>query len=58
MFKPISENNIGTCEIHPGCNPLTLREEIELLNEGQKVALKKVMCANDYVLMLGMPGTG
>lgn len=45
-------------QIHAGCAPQVINREMESLNEGQKECVKKVVCANDYVLMLGMPGTG
>lgn len=42
----------------PGCGPSELRREFTGLNEGQRDALMKVVGAKDYVLILGMPGTG
>jgi AAA domain len=44
--------------IYPGCNPFELYKEFTSLNEGQRDAVKKVFCARDYVLLLGLPGTG
>lgn len=42
----------------PGCEMKILRDEFELLNSDQKAAVKKVMTANDYTLIQGLPGTG
>jgi predicted adenine nucleotide alpha hydrolase (AANH) superfamily ATPase len=41
-----------------GCVWSDLRAEYRRLNEGQKEAVRKVLAAKDYVLLLGMPGTG
>lgn len=49
---------IGSGKIYPGCLPADIRQEVAMLNEGQNESVKKVVCAKDYVLMLGMPGTG
>ena len=44
--------------IFPGCNPFDLYKEYSSLNQGQKEAVKKVLFAQDYALLLGLPGTG
>ena len=44
--------------IYPGCNPFELFKEYSALNQGQKNALKNVLFAHDYTLLLGLPGTG
>ena len=44
--------------VYPGCGPLDLYKEYSTLNQGQKDAVKKVLCAQDYTLLLGLPGTG
>lgn len=44
--------------IYPGCNPFDLYKELTSLNEGQREAVKRVFSAQDYVLLLGLPGTG
>ena len=44
--------------IYPGCNPFELYKEYSSLNQGQKDAVKKVLFARDYALLLGLPGTG
>jgi hypothetical protein len=41
-----------------GCEHEKLLTEFSGLNPGQKDAVKKVIGAKDYVLLLGMPGTG
>lgn len=57
--KPIKKDETFVNKaIYPGCHPVDIQREFSLLNLGQKDAVKKVICANDYVLMLGMPGTG
>lgn len=43
---------------YSGCVWLALRAEYQQLNEGQREAVRKVLAARDYVLLLGMPGTG
>lgn len=37
---------------------MDLHREYSSLNQGQKEAVKKVLCAQDYTLLLGLPGTG
>jgi AAA domain len=44
--------------VYPGCGPTDLYREYSALNHGQKHAVKKVLCAQDYTLLLGLPGTG
>jgi AAA domain len=44
--------------VYPGCSPMDLYREYSYLNRGQKDAVKKVLCAQDYTLLLGLPGTG
>ena len=51
-----NKNEILT--IYPGCNPFELFKEYSALNQGQKNALKNVLFAHDYTLLLGLPGTG
>ena len=46
------------CNNISACNPSDIRQQFDMLNSGQKAAVEKVVCARDYVLMLGMPGTG
>jgi hypothetical protein len=42
--------------VYPGCNPLELYEEFSLLNDGQKAAIRKMLLAENYSLLLGLPG--
>ena len=42
----------------PGCNLQELSQEFHLLNDAQKMAVKKVMSGRDYTLIQGLPGTG
>jgi hypothetical protein len=42
--------------VYPGCNPLELYEEFLLLNDGQKAAIRKMLLAENYSLLLGLPG--
>jgi hypothetical protein len=42
----------------PGCEPTKLREEWKTMNGDQRMAVVKSVAANDYALVLGMPGTG
>ena len=44
--------------IYPGCDPFVLYREYIKLNKGQKDALKRVLCTEDYTLLQGLPGTG
>ena len=44
--------------MYPGSNPFDLLQEYSSLNQGQKDAVKKVLFAEDYALLLGLPGTG
>ena len=44
--------------VYPGCNPLQLLREYSAFNEGQRNAVRKVLLAQDYALLLGLPGTG
>lgn len=48
----------GELAVYPGCNPFDLYREYCALNPGQKDAVKKVLHAQDYALLLGLPGTG
>ena len=52
------EENENELTIYPGCNPFDLYTEYSSLNQGQKDAVKKVLFARDYALLLGLPGTG
>jgi hypothetical protein len=42
--------------VYPGCNPLDLHDEFLLLNDGQKAAIRKMLLAENYSLLLGLPG--
>jgi hypothetical protein len=42
----------------PGCNVHELKQEFHCLNTDQQEAVKKVIMANDYALIQGLPGTG
>ena len=44
--------------MYPGCDPTVLQQEFLQLNRGQKDAVKRVLRAKDYALILGLPGTG
>lgn len=48
----------GELAVYPGCNPFDLYKEYSSLNPGQKEAVRKVLYAQDYALLLGLPGTG
>ena len=43
--------------IYPGCNPFDLYKEYSSLNQGQKEAVKKVLFAQDNVLVFPVPGS-
>jgi len=45
-------------DVLPGCSPPELIEEYEQLNPDQREAVVKVITAQDYALLRGMPGTG
>ncbi len=49
---------LGGLTIFPGCDPYVLHREYCSLNNGQKAAFRKVLLAEDYTLILGLPGTG
>ena len=44
--------------VYPGCNPIRLKHEFGLLNPGQQEAVVKALNAEDYLLILGVPGSG
>ena len=48
----------GGLTSYAGCNPLDIYQELLSLNAGQLDATVKVMTAQDYTLLLGLPGTG
>ena len=64
LQKPSFQDISGTSLFHsnnieiPGCHATTLSLEFEALNPDQKLAVQKVMTANDYTLIQGLPGTG
>jgi len=49
---------LGGFTLYPGCNPIQLFEEFCALNAGQRECVRNVLLAQDYVLLLGLPGTG
>jgi hypothetical protein len=49
---------VGTLRVFPGCNPFDLHREFKVLNSGQREAMRKILSAQDYALLLGLPGTG
>ena len=51
-------NVFGGLTVYPGCHPFALREEFQKLNAGQAAAVRKILLAEDYALLLGLPGTG
>ena len=48
----------GGLTVYPGCIPSVLCQEFATLNAGQAAAVRKVLLAEDYSLLLGLPGTG
>jgi DNA replication ATP-dependent helicase Dna2 len=42
----------------PGCDLKELSNEFSSLNHAQQKAVQKALCAQDYALIQGMPGTG
>ena len=44
--------------VYPGCCPDAVWDDFCNMNEGQQYAVKKLLSAEDYLLILGMPGTG
>lgn len=48
----------GGLTVYPGCDPTVLYQEYLQLNRGQQDAVKRVLRAKDYALILGLPGTG
>jgi DNA replication ATP-dependent helicase Dna2 len=51
-------NIFGGLTVYPGCDPVQLVEEFKTLNSGQAAAVRKILLAEDYSLLLGLPGTG
>jgi DNA replication ATP-dependent helicase Dna2 len=49
---------LGYPTVYPGCAPQQLVQELQALNPDQRAAIHKVLSAEDYALLLGMPGTG
>jgi len=41
-----------------GCSPHELTQDLNNLNNQQRTVVKKILAARDYLLLLGMPGTG
>lgn len=62
MFSPRDESILSYVSgvknhkyaVYPGCDPQNLMSEFALLNDGQKSAVKAVLSARDYVLLLGV----
>ena len=44
--------------VYKGCSTSELLNAFTLLNDQQQEAVKRILSARDYVLLLGMPGTG
>lgn len=44
--------------VYPGCNPEDLFREYQRCNTGQQLAIRRVLCSEDYSLLHGYPGTG
>jgi hypothetical protein len=59
-FKETQGESFTLCGhiFHSGCLPNTLHEEYCQMNLGQQQAVMKALSAHDYVLLLGMPGSG
>jgi hypothetical protein len=49
---------ISQFEFYSGCLPKELSQEYSLMNSGQQQAVRRALSAQDYVLLLGMPGSG
>jgi hypothetical protein len=45
-------------EFFSGCLPNELSQEYSQMNPGQQQAVRRALAAEDYVLLLGMPGSG
>lgn len=55
----VHTNTTPSClTVYPGCHPLDLWKEYGDFNEGQQECIRNLLVAQDYVLLLGMPGTG
>ncbi|KAJ1442581.1 hypothetical protein B484DRAFT_390041 [Ochromonadaceae sp. CCMP2298] len=48
----------GGLVVYAGCDPITLKVELGALNDGQAAAVRRIVLAEDYALLLGLPGTG
>jgi len=59
-FTSITDESLfcGAGPMLPGCDLSVLSEEFQLLNLDQQHAVRKVVAANDFVLVQGLPGTG
>ena len=44
--------------MNTGCSPAELTTSLSSLNNQQQEAVRRIISAKDYVLLLGMPGTG
>lgn len=49
---------ISQYEFFSGCLPNELTQEYDQMNSGQQQAVRRALSAHDYVLLLGMPGSG
>ena len=64
LRKPLFKNdeniinqNFLTQQYH-GCSASDLSRDLKYMNVQQEEAVRRIVCARDYVLLLGMPGTG
>ena len=52
------EQPMATLAVYSGCHQQELSASFAALNPQQRHAVKRISSARDYVLLLGMPGTG
>lgn len=62
-FKAVSEGNLFTEDISfndlvSGCDKRSLKRDFAKLNSDQKAAVLKVIAAEDFAIIQGLPGTG
>lgn len=58
QVTPAGVVTLGSLAFYPGCNPFELFLEYLALNQGQRDSIHKVLSAEDYMLILGLPGAG
>ena len=62
-FNAVSEGDLFSDDVSfldhiPGCDKTSLKRDFQKLNSDQKAAVLKVIAAEDFAMIQGLPGTG